>query len=257
MRGLNVIIFPHVGGTAQSQVNGMAMTGRRRCPHRRPTRRRTSVSSIRPTISVAAWASRVWRIAPGSSRRAARSSPKDRRRPSPGVHGDQRRDGGDAGATVRPRLDSPAASRAYAKARCAYAAGTPTCGLLRPVPVLNATAAHARRVHRVLGGAARPTPASARTSHRTRVPVHISSFAAEDAAAAAEPAAPVGIRRRRSPADGTPVRHQRQQSRPRGGDYVPAEPQRHAAVGTLANGRFLSNHAALVDVGDALAKATS
>ena len=52
----DVIVYPHVGGTPQSQVNGLPKTGERRCPTRRPPRRRTSARSIRPTTSAAAWA---------------------------------------------------------------------------------------------------------------------------------------------------------------------------------------------------------
>ena len=53
----DVIIFPHVGGNAQSQVNGDAEDRHRcRCRTRRRPRRRISASRIRPTTSAAAWA---------------------------------------------------------------------------------------------------------------------------------------------------------------------------------------------------------
>ena len=56
----DVIIFPHVGGTSASMINGIAMTGNAPIPYKKtdadaqPGRRR-----FRPTISAAAWASKV------------------------------------------------------------------------------------------------------------------------------------------------------------------------------------------------------
>ena len=52
----DVIIFPHVGGNAQSQVAGIPKTGSMPLPYRRRRpRRRISAFRIRPTTSAAAW----------------------------------------------------------------------------------------------------------------------------------------------------------------------------------------------------------
>ena len=56
----DVIVYPHVGGTAQSQVNGIPKTSApRRCPTARPTRTpQPRRARPEPTTSAAAWASK-------------------------------------------------------------------------------------------------------------------------------------------------------------------------------------------------------
>jgi hypothetical protein len=62
----DVIIYPHVGGSAQSHVNGIAKTGPTLCPTRSPISPRISACSISPTTSAAGWDWRASRNWPGS-----------------------------------------------------------------------------------------------------------------------------------------------------------------------------------------------
>ena len=104
----DVIIFPHVGGTAQSQVNGMADDRHaRRCRTRRPTRRRTSgfvdqSDDIRGGMGIEG-------LLELAQVRAGRRHAHHRRiddHDLPGVRDHAGRDGRAAGAAVRARLDS-------------------------------------------------------------------------------------------------------------------------------------------------------
>ena len=54
----DVIVFPHVGGTPQSQVNGIPKTGNDPVPYKKSELTpNLGVAGLRPTTSAAAWAS--------------------------------------------------------------------------------------------------------------------------------------------------------------------------------------------------------
>ena len=69
----DVLIFPHVGGSAVSQVNGMPKTGNAPLPYKKTADdaepRRTW---IRATTSAAGWGSKGWSSSRSSCRRAGR-----------------------------------------------------------------------------------------------------------------------------------------------------------------------------------------
>ena len=55
----DVIIFPHVGGSAQAQVNGIPKTGSLPLPYKKTAETPNLGASIRPTTSAAAWAGKA------------------------------------------------------------------------------------------------------------------------------------------------------------------------------------------------------
>ena len=69
----DVLIFPHVGGSAVSQVNGMPKTGSAPLPYKKTAEiAEPRRSSTRATTSAAAWASKGSSSSRSSCRRAAR-----------------------------------------------------------------------------------------------------------------------------------------------------------------------------------------
>ena len=153
----DVILFPHVGGNAVSQVNGIARTGSAPLPYKKTDRRRRIwVPSIRATTFAAAWASRgspSWR---SSSRKGGTLITEGSTAtifPEYGMTTDVSRRA--AGAAVRARVDPARHESPIRRARSCTATREASCPVyFNQSPVLNAGGSR-----RWSAGAARRMPA--------------------------------------------------------------------------------------------------
>ena len=250
----DVLIFPHVGGSAVSQVNGMAEDRQaRRCRTRRPTRRRTSASStqsddIRGGMGVEGLAELAKFVQRGRHADHRRIDGDD----LPGVRHHDRRHRRGAGAAVRARLDPARQDRRHRRAR----SPTATTGADLPVyfnqsPVLNAGGGGFGGFGGVRGGApGNPNAGLGQNVTPNAAPLRIQPFEA-------------GRRRRRQPARGRASGGRRRRAdraqmaqqfgvaiddtRPRVVMQFAPNPNDMLLSGTLANGQFLANRAAALD----------
>ena len=230
----DVIIFPHVGGTAQSQVNGMAMTGNAPLPYKKTDKTPNlgfvdQTDDIRGGMGIEGLTNLAKFVQEGGTLITEGSTATIF--PEYGDH--ERRHGGDAGAAVRARLDP---ARQVDRSRRARSP-TATTGSDLPVyfnqaPVLNAGGGGIPPEFAAFvgGGAARTPGLGQNITPNAHAAAHLAARAerrgaAADAAAAGRcgggvPAAwraqfGVSLRRRASARRAV----------------VPAEPERHAAVG--------------------------
>ena len=227
----DVIIFPHVGGTravagqrhgddgpgavAIQEDRQDAEPGFRRSGRRHPWRHGPRGPDE-----------------PGQVRPGGRDA--DHRRINgdhlPGVRGDQRRDRRDAGATVRSRLDSPRQVERRQEPAGLRLRECRPAGLLQPVSgAERGRRRHPRGVRRLLRwrrrGQRRPRPERhTERGARAHLSVRRRRCGRHQPADAGRSSGAV-------PADGPPVRHQCRGVTPARRDVVPAEPQRHAALG--------------------------
>lgn len=244
----DVIIFPHVGGTAQSQVNGMAMTGKTPLPYKKTDKTPNlgfvdQADDIRGGMGLEGLMNLAKFVQDGGTLITEGSTTTIF--PAYAIT---------SGVTV----ETPAQlfvrgsilRGKWADAKSPLAYGYENADL--PVyfsqsPVLNAGGGGIPPEFAAFfggGGAANAGLGQNVTPNAT--PVHISPFAAEDAAAAGQkpPADAAAEFRNMARQFGVSI----DESRPRVVMSFPSNPNDMLLSGTLANGQFLSNRAALVDV---------
>jgi hypothetical protein len=245
----DVIIFPHVGGTAQSQVNGMAMTGRAPLPYKKTDKTPNlgfvdQADDIRGGMGLEGLANLARFVQEGGTLITEGSTATIF--PEYGVT---------SGVTV----ETPAQlfvrgsilRGKWSDAKSPLAYGYESADLpvyFNQSPVLNASSGGIpAEFAAFFGGGGAANAGLGQNVTPNAVPVHISPFAAEDAAAHANRPAPVDQQaqfRQMARQFGISV----DESRPRVVMSFPQNPNDMLLSGTLANGQFLSNRAALVDV---------
>jgi hypothetical protein len=244
----DVIIFPHVGGTAQSQVNGMAMTGQAPLPYKKTDKTPNlgfvdQADDIRGGMGLEGLANLARFVQEGGTLVTEGST-----------------------ATIFPAyavtsgvtVETPAQlfvrgsilRSKWSDAKSPLAYGYENADLpvyFNQSPVLNAGGGGIPAEFAEFFGGGAANAGLGQNVTPNAVPVHISPFAAEDAAAAANQPAPVDQAaqfRQMARQFGISV----DESRPRVVMSFPQNPNDMLLSGTLANGQFLSNRAALVDV---------
>ena len=243
----DVIIFPHVGGTAQSQVNGMAMTGKTPLPYKKTDKTPNlafvdQADDIRGGMGLEGLMNLAKFVQEGGTliTEGSTSTIFPAYAVTAGVTVESPAQLFVRGSILRSKWSDPKSPLAYGYE------GADLPVYFNQDPVLNAGGGGIPAEFAGFFGGAGANAGLGQNVTPNATPVHISPFEAEDAAAkAGQPPQADAAAQFRNMARQFGVSFD--EARPRVVLSFPQNPNDMLLSGTLANGQFLSNRAALVD----------